>query len=159
MHLRLSKQGLETWENVHDFIWCCHIHIYLSTKHVKPPCGSSIFTSHIGHIYLQIGKAVQKMNDLSRPVYLKSMDEEKHKPNDVLWNQLQFEWSWAEITVFELGQFYKKKCCDIFSLESTCSLCFEFSWCQKHCVITQSYKVVKNVEIAVCSDAACLTKL
>ena len=26
----------------------------------------------------------QKMNDLSRPVYLKSMDEEKHKPNDVL---------------------------------------------------------------------------
>jgi len=32
----------------------------------------------------KIGKAVQKMNDLSRPVYLKSMDEEKHKPNDVL---------------------------------------------------------------------------
>ena len=32
-----------------------------------------------------MGKAVQKMNDLSRPVYLKSMDEEKHKPNDVLW--------------------------------------------------------------------------
>lgn len=32
----------------------------------------------------KMGKAVQKMNDLSRPVYLKSMDEEKHKPNDVL---------------------------------------------------------------------------
>ena len=49
----------------------------------------NIFLSYTDHICLQIGKAVQKMNDLSRPVYLKSMDEEKHKPNDVLWKQAQ----------------------------------------------------------------------
>ena len=49
----------------------------------------NIYLSYTDHICLQIGKAVQKMNDLSRPVYLKSMDEEKHKPNDVLWKQAQ----------------------------------------------------------------------
>lgn len=32
----------------------------------------------------KVGKAVQKINDLSRPVYLKSMEEVKQKPSDVL---------------------------------------------------------------------------
>jgi len=32
----------------------------------------------------KVGKAVQKWNDQSRPVYLKSMEEVVHKPSDVL---------------------------------------------------------------------------
>ena len=41
-----------------------------------------MFLSHLS--LNQVGKAVQKINDLSRPVYLKSMEEVKQKPSDVL---------------------------------------------------------------------------
>ena len=112
MHLSLSKQ-------IQDFlsanIWqCCEICI-ADIQHILPSKTCmwviSMFTFHTDHIYLQIGKAVQKMNDLSRPVYLKSMDEEKHKPNDVLWN-----WHWLSdvFGVFSVVPLLS----DIFSLKS-----------------------------------------
>ena len=52
---------------------------------------------------------------------------------------------------FGLSDFEPRNRCVIFPSES--------SWCQKHSVISQRYEVVKNVEIVVCCDAVCLTKL